>query len=142
VTPGRGKQVEERYLSKDAMLTMNLVSADFFLKRVREFETKYSMTWQEFVAEYSKGSLPGSCGGSSDFEEWNFLCSKFTAELLKTSDAGPPAKESFEGQEPEAISGFLIFGREFVRPVEILRTCSRLSLESKGRYNHRRGPQV
>lgn len=123
VTPGRGKQVEERYLSKDAMLTVNLVGAEFFLKRVREFEKRYSMTWQEFVAKYSKGELPGGCEGSSDFAEWNFLCSRFTAELLKTSDAGPPARENFEGQEPEAISGFLIFWRGFVRSSEILRAC-------------------
>lgn len=126
--------MSERYLSKDAMLTMNLVSADFFLRRVQELERRYNMTWQEFVAKYSKGELPGGCDGNSDFAEWNFLCSKFTAELLKTSDASPPARENSEGQEPEAISGFLIFWRGFVRPGEILRPRARFSLEPEGRY--------
>ncbi len=130
---GREKLVSERYLSKEAMLTMNLVSADFFLKRVRDFEKRYHMTWQEFVAEYSKGELPGSCEANSDFVEWNFLCSKFTAELLKTSDTSPPARGNFEGQEPEAISGFLIFRREFVRSSRVLRACDRHFVESKGR---------
>jgi hypothetical protein len=131
---GKGKPMKERYLSKEAMLTMNLVSADFFLRRVREFEKRYNMSWQEFVAKYSKGALPGGCEGNSDFAEWNFLCSKFTAELLKTSDISPPARENFEGQEPEAISGFLIFRREFVRPSPIWQPCERHSLESEGRY--------
>jgi hypothetical protein len=106
--------MREQYLSKEAMLTMNYVSADFFLKRIHDFETQYDMTWMEFVAEYSKGALPGGCEGNSDFAEWNFLCSKFTAELLKTSEASPPAREdNFEGQKPEAISGFSFFWRHF-----------------------------
>lgn len=62
---------------------MNFVSADFFLKRIREFEKRYNVTWQEFVVEYSQGSLPGGyVSNNTDYEEWNFLCSKFTAELL------------------------------------------------------------
>jgi hypothetical protein len=120
---------QQQYLSKEAMLTMNYVSADFFLKRIRDFEKQYDMTWMEFVAEYSKGALPGGCEGNSDFAEWNFLCSKFTAELLKSSEASPPAREeNFEGQKPEATSGFLFFWRVYCsnRPntTSLLRTFS------------------
>ncbi len=125
--------MREQYLSKEAMLTLNYVGADFFLKRVRAFEQQYDMTWQQFVAEYSKGVLPGGSKVNSDFEEWNFLCSKFTAELLITSQASPPAREeNFEGQKPEANSGFLIFWRDFVRSSQILRACDRYSMESEG----------
>lgn len=126
--------MREQYLSKEAMLTMNYVSADFFLKRIRDFEKQYDMTWQEFVAEYSQGALPGGSEANSDFAEWNFLCSKFTAELLKPSQASPPAREdNFDGQKPEAISGFLIFGSDFVRSSEILRACDGHSVEPQRR---------
>jgi hypothetical protein len=124
--------MRQRYLSKEAMLTMNYVNVDFFLKRVRDFEKQYDMTWQQFVAEYSNGTLISSCEGNTDFAEWNFLCGKFTAELLKTSQASPPAREeNFEGQKPEAISGFSIFGRDFVRPSQILRACDGHFVESE-----------
>lgn len=121
--------MREQYLSKEAMLTLNYVNADFFVRRVRHFEGQYGMTWQEFVAEYSQGTLPGGFQ-NSDFAEWDFLCSKFTAELLKISEASPPAREeNFEGQKPEANSGFLIFGRDFVRSEGILRARDRRSVE-------------
>jgi hypothetical protein len=126
--------MRQQYLNKEAMLTMNYVTADFFLNRIREFEKRYEMTWMEFVAEYSKGALPGTCQDNSDYAEWNFLCSKFTAELLKSSESSPPAREeNFEGQKPEAISGFCFIGEVLVRACKIPRACVGHSLESETR---------
>ena len=93
------------------ILNVNFVDKTFFLQRVREFEQKYEMQWDQFLAEYSTGRLAsGRC--NADFAEWAFLCRSFMSELLKPDDVSPPTQESeAKSKEPEADSGFFALWR-------------------------------
>jgi hypothetical protein len=93
------------------MVSVNFVQADFFVNRIREFETKYQMPWEQFMAQYTTGKLPRGCQ-ETDFTEWAFLCNNFMEELLKPLGAGPPPEQenAAEVKEPEVISGSFILG--------------------------------
>lgn len=110
---------------RDAILGVNFVQSGFFLNRIKEFERKYGMDWEQFMAQYCAGGLPQKCE-NTDYEEWAFLCNNFMAELLKPAEAGPPLDESSPKHEkPEADSGFLVFWEHCVRREALFRSCSR-----------------
>jgi len=93
---------------KKFVLNVNFVDDSFFLNRIRDFERKYDMQWDQFLAEYSSGRLhAGRC--NPEFAEWSLLCYTYMSELLKAG-TGPPAKDSSaERQKPERDSGFFVF---------------------------------
>jgi hypothetical protein len=92
---------------KESILKTNFVSNDFFLDRIKKFEKKYEMQWDQFLAEYSSGKLhEGRC--NPEFAEWSLLCHSYMSELLRPEES-PPAKEpNSERQKPERDSGFCI----------------------------------
>ena len=96
-------------IEKESILKTNFVNNDFFLGRIKGFEEKYDMQWDQFLAEYSSGTLhDGRC--NPDFAEWSLLCHTYMSELLKP-DESPPAKEpSQDRQKPERDSGFFFEG--------------------------------
>src|ERR1035437_10473216 len=94
------------------ILKTQCVDSDFFLIRVKTFEQKYDMEWQQFLGEFNAGRLDKR---NRDFVEWDFLCRSFSVELIQLEAKGPPGTAIVFPEKPETISGFCFAQTTHVR---------------------------
>jgi hypothetical protein len=105
-----------------SVLKVDVVAADYFLLRVKEYERRYKMDWGDFLAKYASGQVDKE-RTNRDFAEWAFLCKTFSSELIQIEAESPPGGISnATSEKPENISGFCF---------DAHRTCLRLRNTSR-----------
>lgn len=69
-----------------------------FIKRIRDYERKYEMSWLTFQGLFSEGKLQTENAEIRfDYSEWNMLCSEFFLQLVaeEIAPASPPPISKF-----------------------------------------------
>jgi hypothetical protein len=111
-----------RETKEESILKTNFVTNDFFVARIKGFEEKYEMQWEQFLAEYTAGTLQdGRC--NPEFAEWSLLCHSFMSELLKPDESPPVEKSTAENEKsPSATRAFSFLRGGFVRSPGLFRS--------------------
>ena len=93
-------------IAREAILKPDVVAADYFILRVKDYERQYKLGWGEFLGKYESKRI--DCERTNrDFMEWAFLCRTFSSELIQLEAKGPPGCDlSMSSEKPENISGF------------------------------------